>query len=89
MRIVIDTETRDGMSVVNTAPAINTSAAASIDGGSGPGSPDGATAGAVSSNSILTIDAGQPSADLVAAIAAAGGGTSTSQAIDAGPAPAA
>ncbi len=89
MRIVIDTETRDGMSVVNTAPAISTSAAASIDGGSGPGSPDGATAAAVSSNSILTIDAGQPSANLVAAIAAAGGGTSASQAIDAGPAPAA
>src|SRR6266568_1565253 len=54
MRIVIDTETRDGVSVVNTAPAINTSAAASISGGSAAGSPDGATAAAPSSSGILT-----------------------------------
>src|SRR5260370_2601390 len=43
MRIVIDTETRDGMSAVNTAPAINTSAPASITASSGPPSPTRAT----------------------------------------------
>ncbi|GEM_PF-5916679 len=90
MRIIIDTDTRDGVSVVNTGSIINTNTSppSSMDGGGAPGSAEGATAAASSPGGILTLDAGQPSASLVAAIAAAGGAIGAFEPLNAGPAPA-
>lgn len=90
MRIIIETETPDGTPVVSTVPGASTSTLVSADGGGAPGSPDAATAAAPPAEGILTIDAGQPSASLIAAITAAGGmtGNPALQPMDAGAAPA-
>src|SRR5712691_3256706 len=98
MRIFIDTETQNGVSVSNS-PAIGASAPSAVDGGSAPASMD-STAAAVASpiGGVLTINGGSPSADLVAAVTAASGATTAgpmgafqpmgaSQPINGGPAP--
>jgi hypothetical protein len=86
MRIIIDTEAQHGISVVNPDATTSATATAAINGGSAPASFDGSGT-APSSDSILTIDAGTPSAGLVAAITALSDAKSAQQPIDAGPAP--
>ena len=85
MRITIETDSPVSVSRPDQTEASVAAAVSFFDGGSAPGALD--IAGTPGAGSLLTVDAGPPSDELVAAIAAAPSPSATPQGVDGGSAP--